>query len=81
MTIRPAVLAAVTAAIVSVALMPGTAQQSPPTAGAPNPILDRTELAQHRSGSRRPLDRGQRRQRTAAGGVLRGSRRGTLEDG
>src|SRR5688572_29703717 len=40
MTIRPAVLAAVTAALVSVALMPGTAQQSPPTSGAPNPILD-----------------------------------------
>ncbi|MDQ3421604.1 MAG: glycosyl hydrolase, partial [Acidobacteriota bacterium] len=40
MTIRPAVLAAVTAAIVSVALVPGTAQQAPASAGAPNPILD-----------------------------------------
>ncbi len=40
MTIRPAVLAAVTAAIVSVALMPGTAQQASAPAGAPNPILD-----------------------------------------
>src|SRR5688572_33368792 len=40
MTIRPAVLAAVTAALVSVALMPGTAQQSPPTVAAANPILE-----------------------------------------
>lgn len=38
MTIRPAVLAAVTAVIVSVALMPGTAQQAPAPAGAPNSV-------------------------------------------
>src|SRR5918994_1467047 len=40
MTIRPAVLAAVTAAIVSVALTPGTAQQASAPAAAPKPVLD-----------------------------------------
>ena len=39
MIIRPAVLAAVTAAIVSVALMPGTAQQAPAPAGAQSPVI------------------------------------------
>ena len=40
MTIRPAVLGAVTAAIVSVALIPGTAQQVAAPAAASTPVLD-----------------------------------------
>ena len=79
MTIRPAVLAAATAAIVSVAFMPGRAQQSPARRdGEPAPRS--TELAQPWSRSRRPLDRRERSQRTAARGLLRRRRRRALED-